>query len=369
MKYISPYITKRLGEEVERFQRLESELANPAVGSDLKRLEQLSRQHAKLRPRVEKIKNYFKLEKQWQQASQLAKDNNEEEDLRLLAQQEAEELEKLLKKEKSEIEFLILTPDPHEGASLIMEIRAATGGEESALFASQIARMYLRLSEKHSLQAEMISSSISELGGYRELILAFRGEKAYALLHQEGGTHRVQRIPITESGGRIHTSTVTITVLPEVEESEIEIDEKELQIDVFRASGAGGQHVNKTESAIRITHIPSGIVTICQDERSQHKNRARAMRILRARLAEKMERERRLTESNLKKEQVKSGERSERIRTYNFPQGRITDHRIGYTAYNLPTFLEGEVDELFQVLIAKEREQKLKEALAETTKN
>ena len=255
--------------------------------------------------------------------------------------------------------YYSLAPSPHEERNLFMEIRAGTGGNEAALFVSDLTRMYMRFTERQGLRAELIHSSPTELGGYKEMIFSVAGKDAYLFLHREGGAHRVQRIPATESNGRIHTSAVTVAVLPEREESEVDIQDSDIKIDVFRASGAGGQHVNKTESAIRITHAVSGIVVSCQDERSQHKNKARAMSILRSRLAEMQEEKSHSQENTLKREQIKSGDRSERIRTYNFPQGRVTDHRIGYTAYNLEALMDGEMDELLGALIQAEREEKL----------
>lgn len=348
----------RLEREIERFAELEEQLSSGAL--DAAALREAARLHAQLTPRVAEMREYLRLLNESEQAQALLNDTAADAELRTLAREEAADLEANLARRRKHIESLLIPPDPNSGRALIMEIRAGTGGEEAALFASDLTRMYLRFAERRGLNAELMSISESDLGGYKEAVLAISGGEAYDLLHQEGGAHRVQRIPVTESGGRIHTSAVTVAVMPEVEQEEVVIQDKDLVIDTIRASGAGGQHVNKTESAVRVRHVPSGIMVYCQDERSQHKNMARAMRILRARLAEKQESERHAAEAALKKEQVKSGDRSERIRTYNFPQGRVTDHRIGFTAYNLSAFLEGEMDDLLQALLEAEREQRLK---------
>ncbi|MCR9140748.1 MAG: peptide chain release factor 1 [bacterium] len=352
-------LLERLEREVEAFKELESKLADPAYAEDPTQLKELSREHARMRGRTERIETYLVLIKQQAEVLSVLEDPDSDEDIREMAQAELAELTKIIEKEQEDIEYLLLPPDPHAGRSVIMEIRAGTGGDEAGLFVGDLLRMYTRLAERRGLRSEMISAYDQEVGGYREVILSFAGPEAYDLLHQEGGAHRVQRIPVTESGGRIHTSACTVAIMPEADEEEVEIDDKDLQIDVYRASGAGGQHVNKTESAIRITHIPSGVVVTCQDERSQHKNKAKAMRVLRTRLAEQQERERHAADAALKKEQVKSGDRSERIRTYNFPQGRVTDHRIGFTAYNLAAFMEGEMDDLLEALLRAERDAKL----------
>ena len=349
---------ERLKKEQEHFRELEEKLADPQLMQDSQALKQIAREHARLEGQAKRIDDYLHLFGQWQQSDELVKEEKDKE-LRLLAQEEAKELTKQLEEQRKEIELLLIAPSPHEERSLFMEIRAGTGGSEAALFVSDLTRMYMRFTEQQGLKAELVHSSPTELGGYKEIIFSVAGKEAYLFLHREGGTHRVQRIPSTESNGRIHTSAVTVAVLPEREESEVEIKDSDIKIDVFRASGAGGQHVNKTESAIRITHAASGIVVSCQDERSQHKNKARAMGILRSRLAQMQEEKAHLQENSLKREQVKSGDRSERIRTYNFPQGRVTDHRVGYTAYNLEALMDGDMEELLQALIRAEREEKL----------
>ena len=352
-------LLERLEREVEGFKELEAKLADPAYAEDPAQLKELSREHSRLRGRAERLESYLGLVQQEAELESVLADAGADEELREMATEELGELRATLAKEQEDIEYLLLPPDPHSGRSVIMEIRAGTGGDEAGLFVGDLLRMYTRFAERRGLRTELISAYEQEVGGYREVILSFAGPEAYDLLHQEGGAHRVQRIPVTESGGRIHTSACTVAIMPEAEEEEVEIDDKDLQIDVYRASGAGGQHVNKTESAIRITHTPSGLVVTCQDERSQHKNKAKAMRVLRTRLAEQQERDRHAADAALKKEQVKSGDRSERIRTYNFPQGRVTDHRIGFTAYNLAAYMEGEMDDLLEALLRAERDAQL----------
>ncbi|MCB1307073.1 MAG: peptide chain release factor 1 [Leptospiraceae bacterium] len=352
-------LLERLEREIEHYHEIEQKLSEPAIASDPTQFKALSREHALLAPRVERMQTFIHEHRQLHDLQRLLETETDDE-LRAMAAEEAEQLADRIASARGEIEFLLIPPDPNSGRNLLMEIRAGTGGEEAGLFVGDLMRMYLRFAEQRGLKVDLISAQETEIGGYKEVVLAFSGEEAFDLLHREGGAHRVQRIPVTESGGRIHTSAVTVAVMPEVEEAEIDINEQDLEIDVYRASGAGGQHVNKTESAIRITHIPSGIVVTCQDERSQHKNKAKAMRVLRSRLAEIQEAERASRDAALKKEQVKSGDRSERIRTYNFPQGRITDHRIGFTAYNLNDFMNGYMDDLLEALIRDERDSKLK---------
>ena len=348
----------RLESEQELFSELERELVNPAYVKDHLRLKELTTKHSQMKPRIQQINEYLKLYRQWNEAKELATEEMDK-DLQAVAAEEVELLQEELQNKKKQVELLLIPPNPNEGRNIFIEIRAGTGGEEAALFVSDLLRMYLRLAERHAFKAEIVSSIATELGGYKEIVLSLRGSRVYTLLHSEGGAHRVQRVPYTENNGRVHTSAVTVAVSPEREENEIEINESDLQIDTFRASGAGGQHVNKTESAIRLTHLPSGLVISCQDERSQHKNKARAMRILRTKLATIQEEEAHAQENLLKREQIKSGDRSERIRTYNFPQGRITDHRIAYTSYNLEAFMDGEMDELLEALVEAEKEKQL----------
>lgn len=352
-------LRERLEREMEAFRELEERLS----GGDLSpaELKDLTRRHSALAPRAREIQAYLKLEGDLAEARAVLEDNSTDPDLKEMAAEEAARLDAELAEQREQIVYLLLPPDPNAGRGVVLEIRAGTGGEEAALFVTDLLRMYLRLAERKGWNVEILWKHETELGGAKEVALALSGPDVHEHLHLEGGGHRVQRIPVTESGGRIHTSAVTVAVMPEAEEEDVEIDESELEVDVYRASGAGGQHVNKTESAVRITHVPTGIVVTCQDERSQLKNRAKALRVLRTRLLEKQEEERHAREAAAKKAQIKSGDRSERIRTYNFPQGRVTDHRIGFTLYNLNAFLEGEMDELLAALLQAERDEKLKE--------
>lgn len=353
-------VKDRLLAEIEHVRELEERLSDPAVVSDQSLFKQLSREHSRLTPRVKEIETYLSQLNQLDELEVMVGDSSTDKELYDMAKEELTQIRTNLEENWNRIQELLLPPDPNEGKGLIMEIRAGTGGEEAALFVNDLYRMYIQFAENIGLNVELISTMETGIGGYKEVIFAVSGERAYELLHQEGGAHRVQRIPVTESGGRIHTSAVTVAVMPEAEEEEININESDIRVDVYRASGAGGQHVNKTESAVRITHIPTGLVVSCQDERSQIKNRSKAMKVLRARLAEKQESESHAVHAAQKKEQVGSGDRSERIRTYNFPQGRITDHRIGFTAYNLPSFMQGDMDELLYALVKAEKEEKLK---------
>ncbi|MBL8021012.1 MAG: peptide chain release factor 1 [Leptospirales bacterium] len=352
-------IKDRLEKELLRISELEDLLAQPDIASNPARFRDLGREHSILLVRKEPIERFLRILNDLEEAEKIIKDSGSDNDLREMAMQEKVELEAALSAGRDEMESLLLPPDPNSGKSVILEIRAGTGGDEAALFAGDLFRMYQRYIERSPLKLDFISSTESDLGGYKEIVFGVDGREAYDLLHQEAGTHRVQRIPVTESGGRIHTSAVTVAVLVEAEEEDITIEEKDLQIDTYRASGAGGQHVNKTDSAIRITHIPSGIVVTCQDERSQLKNKNKAMKVLRAKLAERSRNARHEEQSALKKDQIGSGDRSEKIRTYNFPQSRLTDHRIGYSSHNLPAMLDGDLDDLLRSLLRAERESKL----------
>jgi len=350
----------RLNQELDRFQELESLLADPDVTSDTSRLKELTREHNRLARHIPEVTEFLNKLSEIQGLEDILSDSSSDTDMKRMASDELTVLEEELNHLQSAVETLLVPPDPNSGKAVIMEIRAGTGGEEAALFAGNLFRMYVKFAEEAGFNIEIISESETGLGGYKEVIFSLEGRDAWDLMHREAGIHRVQRIPQTESGGRIHTSAVTVAVMPEAEETEVDIQEKDLKIDVYRASGAGGQHINKTDSAVRITHIPTGTVVACQDERSQHKNRATAMRVLRARISEQMAEKQHAENAMTKKEQVKSGDRSERIRTYNFPQGRVTDHRIGYTNHNLPSFIEGNIEELLRALLRNEREEKIK---------
>jgi len=342
-------IRQRLEQTVERFEELERLLAEPENASNARRYTELSREYAELQAIVDSWREMQALDERERQARAMLEEKDSE--LRAMAEEELAELEKARQRVDQRLRRLILPADPNDQRNLFLEIRAGTGGQEAALFAGDLFRMYSRYAEGRGWRVEVLSTHEGEAGGYRELIARVVGQGAYSRLKFESGTHRVQRVPATESQGRIHTSACTVAILPEVEEvDEIRIDPNELRIDTYRSSGAGGQHVNTTDSAIRITHLPSGIVVECQDERSQHKNKARALSLLSARLLE-AERERARGEiASSRKLQVGSGDRSERIRTYNFPQGRITDHRIGLTLYDLDNILQGSLDELIEPL-------------------
>jgi len=334
----------------DRLQEIEALLADPSVINDQNRFRDLSKEHAEVRPVVDCFKNYRNNLENIDSAKEILKDTDKE--TRELAADELKQAEDNSEKYKLELQRLLLPTDPNDSNNIFLEIRAGTGGEEAALFAGDLMRMYTKYAELLGWKIEVLSSTPSDLDGYKEIIMRIEGAGAYSRLKFESGAHRVQRVPETESQGRIHTSACTVAILPEVDEiSEIEINPSDLRIDTYRASGAGGQHVNKTDSAIRITHLPTGAVVECQDERSQHKNRARAMSLLQARLLD-AERERQTAEqAENRRNLVGSGDRSERIRTYNFPQGRVTDHRINLTLYKLEEFMQGKLDMVVEPLI------------------
>ncbi len=332
-------IRRKLEKLDERYEEVGRLLSDPGVIGRQNQFRDLSMEYSRLGPVVERFRGYLTLEGDMQTAHELA------------MQEEAAELGPRLANEERELQRLLIPKDPHDESNIFLEIRAGTGGDEAAIFAGDLFRMYSRFAESRGWDVEVLSESAGEHGGYKEIISRVIGRGAYSTLKFESGTHRVQRVPATEAQGRIHTSACTVAILPELDEvAAIELNPAELRIDTFRSSGAGGQHVNKTDSAIRITHLPSGIVVECQDERSQHKNRARALSLLKARLLA-AEREKQQTQQAMsRKLQVGSGDRSERIRTYNFPQGRITDHRINLTLYKLDEVMNGHLDELVEAL-------------------
>ena len=349
----------KLEELTRRHQELEIELSRPDAASDQKRFRDLTREHSQLTPVIGKYRERKKLSGELDDARGLVKTESDP-DMREMLAAEIASLEEKIAVLDEQLKVMLLPKDPNSGRDVIMEIRAGTGGEEAALFAADLFRMYGRYCDTKGWRMELIDSNATEIGGYKEIVCSISGADAYDNLKFESGVHRVQRIPTTESGGRIHTSAVTVAVLPEAEESDIQIAADEIRVDVYRASGHGGQSVNTTDSAVRITHIPTGLVVTCQDEKSQLKNKVKAMRVLRARLFEKIEGERREKESAIRKSQVGSGDRSERIRTYNFPQSRVTDHRIGLTLYNLDSFLNGELEPVVEPLRQHEVEQLLR---------
>ncbi len=342
-------ILDKLEEVVDRFQEVEGLLSDPSVLADQKKFRDLTREHAELAEPVEVYRRYRQVQQEIEDNRELMRDDDP--DMREMAREELPVLEKECEELAEKLTLLMLPKDPNDGKNIILEIRAGTGGDEAALFAGDLFRAYSRYAEKHRWKVEIMSSSESGVGGFKEVIAMISGENVYSRLKYESGTHRVQRVPETETQGRIHTSACTVAVLPEAEEVDLEINPSDLRIDLYRASGAGGQHVNKTESAVRITHIPTGVVVACQDEKSQHKNKARAMKVLRSRILDAMEAEKHAEMAADRKSQVGSGDRSERIRTYNFPQGRCTDHRIGLTLYKLDAIMQGDLDEVFDALI------------------
>lgn len=344
-----------------RYEELTQKLYDPAVAADPELFAGVMKEHTALEPIVEAAKACATARQALEEAAELLQDSGIDRELRQLAAQEYAHQKAQLEELESQLKLLLLPKDPNDDRNVIVELRAGAGGEESALFAAALHRMYSMYAARRGYICEPLSASPTELGGYKEISFMITGVGAFSRLKFESGVHRVQRVPETETGGRIHTSTATVAVLPEAQEVELEIDPGELQIDTFRASGAGGQHINKTESAIRITHLPTGTVVECQDERSQYKNKDKAMRVLRSRLLEEKQQAQRSAIAADRKAQVGTGDRSERIRTYNFPQGRVTDHRIGLTLYKLDAVMNGEMDELIDALITDDRTKKLEQ--------
>ena len=342
----------------EKFISLESRMQQPEVYTDPALYAKLAREQKEITPVVEAYRRYLKHTADIESATELLSDP----DLRDLAQEELEEAKAAAAKDQEEIKLLLLPRDPNDSKNVIIEIRGGAGGDEAALFAADLYRMYSMYAESRRWKVEIANLNDTEIGGIKEISFIIDGDGAYSRLKFESGVHRVQRVPETEASGRIHTSTVTVAVLPEMEEVDFEVNPADLQIDTFRSSGAGGQHVNKTESAIRITHLPTGTVVECQDERSQHKNRERAMKILVSRLYEEEQRKQNAALAAERKSQVGTGDRSERIRTYNFPQGRVTDHRIGLTLYKIEQIMNGDLDELIDALVMADQAEKLKAA-------
>ena len=340
-----------------RCRELETQLASPEVFRDPALAARLLREQKELSPAAEVCRRLLAAEKRAEDAALLLEDGDEE--IRSLAAEERESARREIRDLEEELRVLLLPKDPDAGRNVIMEIRGGAGGAEAALFAAVLYRMYGMYADRKGWRFESLSRNETELGGLKEVSFLVEGEDAFAYLKYESGVHRVQRVPETESGGRIHTSTVTVAVLPEAEEVDVAIDPADLQIDTFRSSGAGGQHVNKTESAIRITHLPTGMVVECQDERSQYKNKDRAMKILRSRLLDRARAEKEAEISSERKSQVGTGDRSERIRTYNYPQSRVTDHRINLTLYRLDAVLNGDLDEITEALRRAEQMEKL----------
>jgi peptide chain release factor 1 len=344
---VSPELQRHLEQLLERHQEVGLLLAEPDAAADPKRFRELSREYAQAHELAETFAAATRNTGELAHAREMLTDP----DMRELAREEVARLEAQASELDERLQALLIPRDPLDDANLFLEVRAGTGGDEAALFAGDLLRMYLRYAERRGWRTEILSAHEGEHGGYKEAVARVEGEGAYAALKFESGTHRVQRVPVTEASGRIHTSAATVAILPEQEDiTDIELRDADLKVDTFRASGAGGQHVNKTDSAIRITHLPTGIVVECQDERSQHKNRARALSLLKARLLDMQRAEQAATQAATRKLQVGSGDRSQRIRTYNFPQGRVTDHRINLTLHQLPEIIDGDLDDLVGAL-------------------
>lgn len=349
---------EKLLEIENRFEELSDQLQQPDVVSNQENYTRLMKEYKRLTPIVETFRNLKKAQKDEEDAKELLESGDRE--LKELAEEELKTAKEENQRLSEELKILLLPTDPNDERNVIVEIRGGAGGEEAALFAGSLYRMYSMYAESKGWKTEIINANETELGGFKEISFMINGEGAYSRLKFESGVHRVQRVPETETQGRIHTSTVTVAVLPEAEDVEIEINPADLQVDTFRSSGAGGQHINKTESAIRITHLPTGLIVECQDERSQHKNREKAMKVLRSRLYEAKQREQESKIASERRSQVGTGDRSERIRTYNYPQSRVSDHRIGLTLYHLEQILNGDLDQVIDPLITADRAEKLK---------
>lgn len=348
----------RLEQLAFRLRELDEWLMQPDAADNQENYRRMTREHAEISPVVSLFETY----RQAQSDLAAAEDMLQDAEMREFAQQEIGAAQEKMASVEEELQLMLLPKDPNDDKNIFLEIRAGTGGDESALFAGDLLRMYTRFAENNGWRSEIVSSSPSELGGYREVIVRLSGRGVYSRMKFESGGHRVQRVPVTETQGRIHTSACTVAVMPEADDvADVHINPAELRIDTFRASGAGGQHINKTDSAVRITHLPTGIVVECQDDRSQHKNRAQAMSVLVARIRDAQVREQHAKEAATRKSLIGSGDRSERIRTYNYPQGRITDHRINLTLYKLEAIMDGDLDELTSALAAEHKAQLLAE--------
>ncbi len=346
----------------EKYDEINEKLMDINVINDTKNYTSLMKEYKNLTPIIEKYREYLKFKMQFEDSEEMMNDNSLEEEMKEMAQMEFLEAKEKMAEIIEELKILLLPKDPNDDKNVIIEIRGGAGGDEAALFANSLYRMYTMYAEARRWKVEILNANETELGGYKEISFLIEGDGAYSRLKYESGVHRVQRVPETESQGRVHTSTVTVAVLIEADEVELEINPTEIKTDVFRASGAGGQHINKTESAVRLTHLPTGVVVECQDERSQHKNKDKAMKILRSRLYEALLEEQNDKIASERRSQVGTGNRSERIRTYNFPESRITDHRIGLTIYRLEYILNGNIDEVIDALATADQAAKLSES-------
>ena len=343
----------------EKYKDLSRQISDPEIINDQNQWTKLVKEHSDLEEVVTKYRKYRSVQEELEGANEILIDKDSDEELKEMARMEISELEEQVGTIEEELKILLLPKDPNDDKNVIIEIRAGAGGDEAGLFAADLFRMYTRYAENAGWRIEMLSANSTGLGGFKEVIFMIEGKGAYSMLKYESGVHRVQRIPTTESGGRIHTSTITVAVLPEAEDVDFELDMNEIRIDVFRSSGNGGQSVNTTDSAVRVTHIPTGMVVSCQDEKSQHKNKDKALKILRARLLDNLIQEQQAEIAEDRKSQVGTGDRSERIRTYNFPQGRITDHRINLTLYKLDNFMDGDIQEMLDTLITTDQARKM----------
>jgi peptide chain release factor 1 len=343
---------------VQRYDELQNLIADPEIHKDQNRFKELMQEHSYLSEVVDVYNNYRKVEEELSDAEALIEEEADPE-LKEMARDEQRKLVEQRDKLERQLKTLLVPKDPLDQKNTIMEIRAGTGGEEAALFASDLYRMYTRYAEVRNWRIEIMTQNATEIGGFKEIVFSVSGKNAFGALKFESGVHRVQRVPTTESGGRIHTSAVTVAVLPEAEDTDVQINQEDLRIDVYRSSGPGGQSVNTTDSAVRITHIPTGLVVTCQDEKSQHKNKAKALRVLKARLYEIEEKRKQEERATARRSQIGSGDRSERVRTYNFPQNRITDHRINLTLYRLDSVMQGDLQEIVEALQSSEREELL----------
>lgn len=346
----------------DKFLELESLISDPSVLEDMNRWQRFNKEHSTLLPIVEAYREYKKVCQGIDDNKEMLVNGIDDDEFRHMVEEELADFRKRKAELDEELPIMLLPRDPNDDKNVIVEIRGGVGGEEAALFAGDLFRMYSRYAEGQGWKISIIDANATEIGGFKEISFAVEGYGAYSKLKYESGTHRVQRVPVTESGGRIHTSAVTVAVLPEADDVEVDIKNEDLKIDTYRAGGAGGQYVNKTESAIRITHLPTGIVVQCQDEKSQLKNKEKAMRVLRARVLEQAQQQQADSIAADRKSQVGSGDRSERIRTYNFPQGRVTDHRIGLTLHKLDFVLDGQLDEILNGLITADQAERLKQA-------